>query len=201
MMTVHGAGAFYRKSAVRLADPLQRAAATRQWAASQQRMNEFAEQLKLCVDTMPGIRILERNRLMNLARRIFGLTRRCNDELLMAQAVRAGACWMQRNCSPERVLAVVVRSLEVQGVRVPEPERQQLFEQMKRNREGIIPDAERQAIAGAKPVEAVRKKRYIDLPEAELNRRVRNYFQRYVDDTNQAEKLTRELLDCLKRGT
>ncbi len=200
MLSVKGTGAYARKRAAMEPDPLKRAGLAGRYSKARQRLARFENQVKPCVDALPGIRGVERNSLMNLARKVYGLCRRYDAELLPAYVVRAWTEWVRRECDPGRVMAIIVRSLSVRGVRLSDAEQAQLRKDIESNREGIMSSTEKQVIVNAAPAKPRSPRRFVKLEEGDLSSRVREYFARNIDDARLAESAAAELMTELQAG-
>ena len=187
-----GIGAFGRKGLAHVFDPLARSEAARHYADARQELDAFVKTMSTFVDMLPGLQVPERNRLMNLSRRIYGLTRRHRRRLLLVHAAKAGGEWLGRACDPGRVLLVIRRALELRGVTLTKQERAQLVSDVDAHRQGIVPETERRMIV---PVPK-RRRRFMRLTEDELTGRVREYFAQYLDP-HATEQVTAELVGRL----
>ena len=184
-----GVGAFGRKGLTHVFDPRARAEAARRYTNARQELDGFVRVLNVFVDDLPGLRVPERNRLMNLARRIYGLARRHRRKLLLVHTARAGGEWLRRACDPGRVLLVVKHALELRGVTLTGQEQAQLASDLDDYRRGMIPETERLIAASAPRL----RRRFLRLSVDELTDRVREYFARYLDP-HTAESATEELV-------
>ncbi len=200
MPGVKGAGAYARKRAAMEIDPLKRAQLASRYSKGRARLVRFENLVKPNVDAMPGVRAVERNNLMHLARKVYGLSRRHGGEILLAYVARAGADWFGRACDPDRVMATIVRSLSVRGVRLSDAEQAQLRKDIESNREGVMSDTEKQVIVNAAPAKRKSPRRFVKLEENDLSNRVREYFARNIDDARLAESAAAELMSELRMG-
>ncbi len=160
---VRGIGKYARKGVLQIADPVKRTTVTGRYRAAREKLVEFEEKVKLMVCSQLGVDVLCYQRLMNFARRIYGLARKSEGNLLMAQVARDGGDWMGRALKPEHVLEVAVKSLEVLGTQLPGKEKQKLARAMKDWADRKVAEKPEPV---RKPVVPVRRKR-IELSEVE----------------------------------